>query len=89
MPNSATALDLNVPGSYSSIQAAINYANNLLTEPTPTTTSFRVIVEPGTYTGPITLISNVPIIGRETAKKNFWNFLGKIWSGLSSAVLQV
>lgn len=72
-PKAAIALDLIVephptdPSHFSTIQAAIDFANNLLTGPTPTTTSFRVMVEPGTYSGPITLISNVPLLGRETA----------------------
>ncbi|HUL01258.1 MAG TPA: CFI-box-CTERM domain-containing protein [Nitrospirota bacterium] len=74
-PKITLALDLIVepnpttsPSHFSNIQAAINYANNLLTGPTPTTTSFRVIVEPGTYSGSFVLISNVPIIGSETAR---------------------
>lgn len=73
-PKAAMALDLIVepnptdPSHFSSIQAAIDFAENLLTGPTPTTTSFRVFVEPGTYGVPITLISNVPLLGRETAR---------------------
>ena len=73
-PKAAIALDLIVepnptdPSHFSSIQAAIDFAKNLLTGPTPTTTSFRVFVEPGTYGVPITLISNVPLLGRETAR---------------------
>jgi hypothetical protein len=75
-PKVAIALDLIVeqnptdPSHFSNIQAAINYADNLLTGPTPTTTSFRVLVEPSPspYGGPITLISNVPVLGRETAR---------------------
>ena len=73
-PKAAIALDLIVepnptdPSHFSNIQAAINFAESLLTGPTPTTTSFRVFVEPGTYGGPITLISNVPLLGRETAR---------------------
>ncbi len=76
MPKAAMALDLIVeqnttdPTRYASIQAALTYANNLLTGPSPTTTNFRVIVlaNPTPYAGPITAISNVPIIGSETAR---------------------
>lgn len=51
---------------FSTIQSAITY----VTSQTPTTTSFRIMVEPSStpYGGPITFISNVPIIGRETAR---------------------
>lgn len=54
------------PTHFSAIQAAIAY----VTSQTPTTTSFRIMVEPSStpYSGPITPISNVPIIGRETAR---------------------
>ncbi len=76
MPNAAMALDLIVeqhptdPSHFSSIQSALTYANNLLTGPSPTTSNFRVIVmaDPTSYAGPITAISNVPIIGSETAR---------------------
>ncbi len=69
---SAIARDLIVehkptdPSHFSTIQAAITY----VTSQTPTTTSFRIIVEPSPtpYSGPITPISNVPIIGREMAR---------------------
>ncbi|HUJ17402.1 MAG TPA: CFI-box-CTERM domain-containing protein [Nitrospirota bacterium] len=77
-PVTALALDLFVDPNvttdnthFSTIQSAITYANNLLTGPTPTTTTFRVIVESNNstpYSGPITLISNVPLIGRETSR---------------------
>lgn len=51
---------------FSTIQSAITY----VTSQTPTTTNFRIMVEPSPtpYSGPITPISNVPIIGRETAR---------------------
>lgn len=76
-PKAAMAVDLIVsqtsstcsqPACYPSIQAAIDYANSFLTLPTPTTTSFRVLVEPGTYGEKIILKSNIPVLGRETAK---------------------
>ncbi len=76
MPKAAVALDLIVeqnttdPTRYGSIQAALIYANGLLTGPSPTTTTFRILVmaSPTPYAGPITTISNVPIIGSETAR---------------------
>ncbi len=75
-PKAALAVDLIVehhptdPSHFSTIQSAIDYANNLLSGPSPTTTNFRVLVEadPSPYSGPITPISNVPIIGSETAR---------------------
>ncbi len=75
-PKAAMALDLIVehnptdPSHFSSIQSAIDFAKNLLSGPSPTTTSFRVLVEadPNPYSGPITPISNVPIVGSETAR---------------------
>ena len=65
---SAVEIELIVPTNYSSIQAAINYANSLVNTPTPTTNSFEVLVEPGTYSGTITLASNIPVRGVETAR---------------------
>ncbi len=73
-PKAAIALDLIVeqnptdPTHYTSIQTAIDYADSLVNSPTPTTTSFRILVEPGQYPGPITLKSNIPVLGRETAR---------------------
>lgn len=73
-PRTAMATDLIVeqnpsdPSHFSTIQSAINYANNLLSGPSPTATTFRIRVKPGTYSGPIAPISNVPIIGFETAR---------------------
>ncbi|MHB8845058.1 MAG: CFI-box-CTERM domain-containing protein [Nitrospirota bacterium] len=69
---SASALDLIVehnptdPSHFSTIQSALTY----VTQQTPTTTSFKIIVEPSEtpYTGPIIPVSNVPISGRETAR---------------------
>jgi hypothetical protein len=53
---------------FQTIQGAINYADSLVNVPTPTTTSFTVLVEPDTYTENITLKSNIPVRGRETAR---------------------
>jgi len=54
---------------FSTIQAAIDHAATVLSNPFSTTTSFRIIVkaDPVPYTGPIKPISNVPIIGSSTA----------------------
>jgi Periplasmic copper-binding protein (NosD) len=57
-----------VPTQYSTIQAALDAANTIVNGPTPTTTSYSVLVEPGTYGGGITLRSNIPLRGRETAR---------------------
>jgi hypothetical protein len=57
-----------VPTQYSTIQAALDVADSLVNGPTPTTTSYSVLVEPGTYGGGITLRSNIPLRGRETAR---------------------
>lgn len=75
VPNALWAEDLIVehnptdPTHFSSIQAAINHAATILSNPSLINTSFRVIVkaDPVSYTGPITPISNVPIIGTSTA----------------------
>jgi hypothetical protein len=73
-PKGAMAVDLIVEPNptdsthYANIQDAINYADSLVNIPTPTTTSFTVLVEPGQYAGPITLKSNIPVRGRETAE---------------------
>ncbi|HYA86058.1 MAG TPA: CFI-box-CTERM domain-containing protein [Nitrospirota bacterium] len=63
----AGEIDLIVPTNFSSIQAAINYASALINSPTPTTNTFKVLVEPGIYSGTITLASNIPLRGIETA----------------------
>lgn len=57
------------PTHFSSIQAAIDHAAIILSNPSLINTNFRVIVkaDPVPYTGPITPISNVPIIGTSTA----------------------
>lgn len=55
-------------GHYATIQAAIDHATSVLSNP-GNTTSFRIMVkaDPVPYTGPITPISNVPIIGSSTS----------------------
>jgi hypothetical protein len=71
----AAALDLivdrfsNDPSRFGSIQAAIDYARNQLAGPPPANTAYRVVVtpHPTPYYETITPISNVPIIGSETA----------------------
>jgi len=75
VPNALWAEDLIVehnptdPTHFSSIQAAIDHAAIILSNPSLINTNFRVIVkaDPIPYTGPITPISNVPIIGTSTA----------------------
>jgi Right handed beta helix region/Fibronectin type III domain len=64
----ADEVDLIVPTNFSNIQSAINYASALINSPTPTTNTFKILVEPGTYSGAITLASNIPVRGTETAK---------------------
>ncbi len=75
IPEASPALDLIVEmnpsdtSHFSTIQSALDF----VTSQTSTTTSFRIMVERGTYGTPasgtpITLISNVPIVGRETAQ---------------------
>src|SRR5512134_1183821 len=74
LPQTAVAVDLIVeqnptdPTHFSSIQAAIDNANNILTTNTGTTIAYSVLVEPGTYPGPITLRPNISVRGRETAR---------------------
>jgi len=57
---------LNVPGDYSTIQAAIDRAAEL--NSTTTGTTYSVFVEPGSYSETITLKSGVDVKGRETAR---------------------
>ncbi len=66
--NTASASSCAYPACFPSIQQAIVYADSLVNVPTPTTTNFRVLVEPGTYTEKIILKSNIPLLGRETAR---------------------
>ncbi len=57
------------PACYRSIQEAIDFANNFITANTPTTVTYSILVEPGTYGEAITLKSGVSTIqGRETAR---------------------
>jgi len=58
------------PQCFTTIQSAIDFANNAVTGPTPTTASYAVIVEPspGPYAEAITLRNNIPLRGRETAR---------------------
>ena len=73
LPRAAMALDIIVEHGatgenfrYPSIQSALTF----ITQQTGTTNSFRILVEPSTtpYTDPFTVISAVPIIGKETAR---------------------
>ncbi|MFZ4856563.1 MAG: right-handed parallel beta-helix repeat-containing protein [Desulfuromonadaceae bacterium] len=74
IPQTAAALDLVVdrnssnPARYATIQAALDYARNQLTESLPGSITYRVVVtaDPYPYSEPFTPISNVPIIGSET-----------------------
>ncbi len=80
MPKTTLAVDLSVnpadplctqastPPCFPTIQAAIDFANNILTGVTATTATYKVLVEPGAYPGGITLHSNISIQGRETAR---------------------
>src|SRR5512137_187198 len=67
VPPAADAVDIVVPTDFTTIQAAIDQAALLLSQPT-NTNSYIVLVEPGTYPGGITLKSNIPLRGRETAR---------------------
>lgn len=75
-PEAAMARDLfvehnaaNVEDHFPTIQAAIDRAALLLSNPLSPDRSFRILVkaDPDPYTGPITPISHVPIIGENTA----------------------
>lgn len=72
-PGTTVAVELIVekdptdPTHYSSIQAAIDAAYSLATTTTGTVT-YSVRVEDGIYSEAITLKSNIPVQGRETAK---------------------
>ena len=74
MPQTAGAVDLIVeqnptdPSHFSSVQTAINNANDIITLNVGTTVAYNVLVEPGTYPGPITLKPNISVRGRETAR---------------------
>ena len=74
-PRTSAALDLIVehspidPSHFSDIQAAIDYASAQLAGPPASNTTFRIVVkaDPSPYYGTFTPISNVPIVGSETA----------------------
>lgn len=66
-PLHAEAITYVVPRDFSTIQAAIDEAARLLSQPS-NTNSYNVLVEPGTYPGGITLKNSVPLRGRETAR---------------------
>jgi hypothetical protein len=57
------------PICFTTIQGAIDYANNVVTTNTGTTVTYSILVEPGTYGEVLTLKSGVSIVqGRETAR---------------------
>lgn len=62
----AGTVELNVPGDYATIQAAIDAAADLASRNTGTI--YAVFVEPGTYAGGIELRTGIPVEGRETAR---------------------
>jgi hypothetical protein len=66
-PAAAAEVQFIVPTQYSTIQAALDEASRLQSQPT-NTNSYSVLVEPGSYPGGITLRSNIPLRGRETAR---------------------
>ncbi len=74
MPPTAGAVDLIVelkptdPSHFSSIQAAIDQANIIITTNTDTTVAYNVLVEPGTYGEQIKLLPKISVRGRETAR---------------------
>ena len=54
---------------FTSIQAAVDYANNIITNTTGTTATFSIQVEAGTYNESVTLGNGITSLrGRETAK---------------------
>jgi hypothetical protein len=67
VPLAANAVDLVVPTEFTTIQAAIDQAEFLLSQST-NTNNYTVVVEPGTYPGGITLKSKIPLRGRETGR---------------------
>jgi hypothetical protein len=69
-PKSVRADDVIVSpsGDFQTIQAGINEANRRSTNSTET---FRVVVQPGTYSGQFTAVSNIDIVGSSTAKTFF------------------
>jgi len=75
-PRTSAALDLIVehsptdPSHFSDIQAALDYASAQLAGQPASNTAFRIVVkaDPNPYYGAFAPISNVPIIGSETAR---------------------
>ncbi len=75
-PKAALAVDLIVehtltdPSHYTSIQAAINFADGIVNTPTGTTVSYDVVVQPSDtpYNETITLKSHISVRGVETAR---------------------
>jgi hypothetical protein len=65
LPLIADTITYVVPTDYTTIQSAIDAADDLLSQPT-NTHNFEVLVEPGRYAGPITLKRNITLRGRET-----------------------
>jgi hypothetical protein len=66
-PAAAADIQFIVPTQYSTIQAALDEAYRLQSQPS-NTNSYSVLVEPGEYPGGILLRSNIPLRGRETAR---------------------
>ncbi len=67
-PSDPTCSTASTPACYTTIQSAIDFANNFVTSiPTGTSTTFNILVEPGTYAGGLTLKQGSSLQGRETA----------------------
>jgi hypothetical protein len=65
----AVCSNSSTPACYTTIQSAIDFASNFVTANTPTTLTYSIRVEPGTYAEAITLKPGVSIVqGRETAR---------------------
>lgn len=64
----AADFTLIVPTQFTTIQSAIDAAALQVADPANAGNSYSVLVEPGTYSGGITLTTNVPVRGRETAR---------------------
>jgi len=65
----AASFELNVPNQYSTLQSALDGAEDLLAA--NPANSYTILVEPGSYavpSGGLVLKSNIPIRGRETAR---------------------
>jgi parallel beta-helix repeat protein len=67
--NNAANAACNEPACFTTIQAAIDYANNIITTNTGTTVTYSILVEPGTYGEPVILKPGISTVrGRETAR---------------------